>query len=161
MVGVLQRTSLGVAGVAATHRFDISASVLSTLAVVQLVVYAALQIPVGVLLDRFGPKRLIATGAACMFVGQLLLAFAPSIWVAVVGRILVGAGDAMTFISVVRLLSTWFRGRILPVLSQWTGNVGQLGQVLSAIPLSLALHSLGWTPPSSARLACLVSPWSW
>ena len=145
MVGVLQRTSLGVAGVTATHRFDISASVLSTLAVVQLIVYAALQIPVGVVLDRFGPKLLIATGAGCMFVGQVLLAIAPSIGVAVIGRILVGAGDAMTFISVVRLLSTWFRGRILPVLSQWTGNVGQLGQVLSAIPLSLALHSLGWT----------------
>jgi sugar phosphate permease len=146
MVAVLQRTSMGVAGVEATHRFDISASLLSTLAVVQLVVYAALQIPVGILLDHFGPRLLIATGAVCMLAGQLLLAVAPSIGVAVIGRILVGAGDAMTFISVVRLLSSWFRGRILPVLSQWTGNIGQLGQVLSAIPLAFALHSFGWTP---------------
>lgn len=146
MVAVLQRTSMGVAGVAATHRFDISASLLSTLAVVQLVVYAALQIPVGILLDRFGPRVLIAAGAVCMLAGQILLALAPSIGVAVIGRILVGAGDATTFISVVRLLSSWFRGRILPVLSQWTGNIGQLGQVLSAIPLAFALHSFGWTP---------------
>ncbi len=146
LVAVLQRTSMGVAGIAATQRFEISATVLSTLAVVQLIVYAALQVPVGVLLDRFGPKALIATGAVAMLAGQLLLAFAPGIGVAIVGRILVGAGDAMTFISVVRLLATWFRGRTLPVLSQWTGNIGQIGQLLSAIPLSLALHSLGWTP---------------
>lgn len=146
MVAVLQRSSMGVAGVEATHRFDVSASLLSTLAVVQLIVYAALQIPVGIMLDRFGPRVLIASGAVSMFVGQLLLAVAPTIGVAVIGRIMVGAGDAMTFISVVRLLSTWFRGRILPVLSQWTGNIGQLGQVLSAIPLALALHSFGWTP---------------
>jgi MFS family permease len=146
MIGVLQRTSLGVAGIAATQRFEISASVLSTLAVVQLIVYASLQVPVGIVLDRFGPKALIATGAASMFVGQVLLALAPNIGVAIIGRILVGAGDAMTFISVIRLLATWFRGRTLPVLSQWTGNIGQIGQLLSAIPLSLALHSLGWTP---------------
>jgi len=146
MVAVLQRTSMGVAGISAAHRFDISASVVSTLAVVQLVIYAALQIPVGVLLDRFGPRSLIATGAAFMLIGQALLALAPSIGLAVVGRILVGAGDALTFISVVRLLTTWFSGRVLPVLSQWTGNIGQLGQVLSAIPLSFALHRFGWTP---------------
>jgi MFS family permease len=146
MVAVLQRTSMGVAGIAATQRFELSASVLSTLAVVQLIVYAALQVPVGVILDRFGPKALIATGAVAMLGGQVLLALAPNIGVAIIGRILVGAGDAMTFISVVRLLATWFRGRILPVLSQWTGNIGQIGQVLSAIPLSFALHSLGWTP---------------
>jgi len=146
MVGVLQRTSLGVSGVTASERFEVSASVLSSLAVVQLVVYAGLQIPVGVLLDRFGPKRLITIGAVLMLLGQAVLAFAPSIGVAVGGRILVGAGDAMTFISVVRLLSSWFQGPILPQLSQWTGNIGQLGQVLSAIPLSYVLHSAGWTP---------------
>ncbi|MES2171496.1 MAG: MFS transporter, partial [Actinomycetota bacterium] len=52
MVAVLQRTSMGVAGIAATQRFEISASVLSTLAVVQLIVYAGLQVPVGIALDR-------------------------------------------------------------------------------------------------------------
>ena len=51
VVAVLQRSSLGVSGVEAQHIFGISASTLSTLAVVQLIVYAGLQIPVGVLLD--------------------------------------------------------------------------------------------------------------
>lgn len=128
----------------AAQRFHVSASALSSLAVVQLIVYAALQIPVGVLLDRVGPKVLIACGGILMMVGQLALASAPSISVAILGRVLVGAGDALTFISVIRLLASWFSGRLLPQVSQWTGNIGQIGQVLSAIPLSLVLHRYGW-----------------
>jgi MFS family permease len=116
VIGVMQRTSLGVSGVAAADRFEVSASVLSTLAVVQLIVYAGLQVPVGVLLDRFGPKLLIGGGAILMLAGQALLAVAPTFGLAVVGRVLVGAGDAMTFISVIRLLASWFSGRILPQL---------------------------------------------
>jgi MFS family permease len=146
MVAVLQRSSLGVAGVEAADRFDVSASLLSSLGVLQIVVYAALQIPVGMLVDRVGAKALISTGAALMLVGQFAVAFAPDIGIAVAGRVLVGAGDATTFISVLRLLSFWFSGRILPQALQWTGNIGQLGQILSAVPFSWLLHSLGWTP---------------
>jgi MFS family permease len=142
---ILQRSSLGIAGVAATDRFGGSAAVLSSLAVVQLVVYAAAQIPVGVLIDRFGPRVLMIFGTALMVTGQLMLAFAPSITLAVIGRILVGAGDATIFISVMRLVSSWFTGRIVPQLSQWVGNIGQLGQVLSAVPLAWVLHLSGWT----------------
>jgi sugar phosphate permease len=145
IVAVLQRSSLGVAGVDATERFGISAAVLSTLAVVQLIVYAGLQIPVGIVLDRVGPRFLILLGAGLMVAGQATLALAPGIGIAILGRILVGAGDAMTFISVLRLLSNWFSGRTLPLASQLLGTVGALGQVLSAIPLSILLHSQGWT----------------
>lgn len=159
VVAVMQRTSLGVSGVEAAHRFDVSASALSSLAVVQLIVYAALQIPTGVLLDRVGPKVLIAAGAILMLAGQATLAIAPSIGIAIVGRILVGAGDAVTFISVIRLLASWFRGRILPQVSQWTGNIGQLGQVLSALPLSFLLHRYGWnlTFLSAAALSLVAA----
>jgi sugar phosphate permease len=145
LVAVLQRSSLGIAGVDATERFDVQAAALSSLAVVQLIVYAGLQIPVGVVLDRVGPKLLIASGALLMVVGQATLAIAPTIGVAIVGRILVGAGDAMTFISVSRLIAAWFRGRTLPLMSQALGTLGQLGQVLSAIPLSIVLHQFGWS----------------
>jgi len=155
---VLQRTSLGVAGVAATERFGGSAAVLSSLAVVQLIVYAAAQIPVGVLIDRFGPRVLMVCGTTLMVFGQLTLAFAPQISVAVVGRILVGAGDAAIFISMIRLISSWFTGRIVPQLSQWLGNIGQLGQVLSAVPLAWVLHLWGWTPAflSAASVAVVA-----
>jgi len=142
---VLQRSSLGIAGVAATEKFGGSAAVLSSLAVVQLIVYAAAQIPVGVLVDRYGPRVLMISGTAFMVTGQVTLALAPDITVAVVGRVLVGAGDATIFISMIRLISSWFSGRIVPLLSQWMGNIGQLGQVLSAVPLAWLLHTSGWT----------------
>ncbi|UAJ78022.1 MFS transporter [Leifsonia sp. ZF2019] len=158
LVAVMQRTSIGVAGVSATERFHVSASVLSSLAVVQLIVYAAMQIPVGVLIDRIGSRRLMLTGTALMVAGQIAVAFAPSIAVAILGRILVGAGDATVFTSVMRLTNSWFRGRIVPQLSQWIGNIGQLGQVLSAIPFALILHQAGWTTAflSAASLSVLA-----
>ena len=155
---VLQRSSLGIAGVAATERFGGSAALLSSLAVVQLAVYAAAQIPVGVLIDRYGPRVLVATGTALMVVGQITLAVAPDLSVAVLGRVLVGAGDAAIFISMIRLIASWFSGRIVPQLSQWLGNIGQLGQVLSAVPLAWVLHTWGWTPTflSAASVAVVA-----
>ena len=103
-VAVFQRTSLGVAADPATERFGIGASVLSTFAVVQLIVYAAMQIPVGLLVDRFGSRRVIAVGGLVMAAGQALLAVATEPGAALVARLLVGLGDAMTFISVLRLI---------------------------------------------------------
>ena len=158
LVAVMQRTTIGVAGVAATDRFHSTASVLSSLAVVQLVVYAAMQVPVGVLIDRIGSRWLMAAGTILMIVGQVTVAFAPTIPFAIVGRVLVGAGDAAVFISLIRLNNSWFRGRIVPQLSQWVGNIGQLGQVLSAIPFAIILHASGWTTAflSAASLSVIA-----
>ena len=138
---MLQRTSLGVAGLEATHRFDASASVLATFAVLQLLVYAGLQVPVGVLLDRFGSRRLIVVGAALMALGQSLLALRRRCRLAVVARVLVGAGDAMTFISVLRLVTAWLPAGRVPLITQLTGMLGQIGQILSAVPLVALLHT--------------------
>jgi MFS family permease len=74
MVGVMQRTSFGVAGLDAAARFDATPAVLSGFVVLQLLVYASLQVPAGVLLDRFGARKLVVTGALIMAAGQLLLA---------------------------------------------------------------------------------------
>lgn len=158
LVAVLQRTSLGVAAVEATDRFGVTAAALSSLAVVQLLVYAALQVPVGVLIDRVGPRFLILLGAALMCAGQVILALAPDIGIAVLGRVLVGAGDAMTFISAVRLLASWFEGRALPIVTQLLGTSGQIGQVLSALPLVAILHAWGWTSTylSAASLSVIA-----
>ncbi|WP_243063114.1 nitrate/nitrite transporter [Humibacter sp. RRB41] len=158
LIAVMQRTTIGVAGVSATERFHSNASLMSTLAVLQLVVYAGMQIPVGVLIDRVGPRVLMLTGTALMVAGQLLVAFSDVIGVAVGGRVLVGAGDAMIFICLIRLVNSWFSGRIVPQLSQWVGNIGQLGQVLSAVPFAFLLHESGWTVAfASAAGVALVS----
>lgn len=146
LIAVTQRTSFGVAGLEATDRFDASASILATFSVVQLVVYAGLQIPVGILVDRWGPRAMITGGAALMIVGQFLLAMADSVASGLVGRFFVGAGDAMTFVSVIRLLPIWFSGYRIPMLTQVTGMIGQLGQLLSLIPFVALLHLWSWTP---------------
>ena len=157
-VGVMNRTSLGVSGLDAAERFGVSASVLASFAVLQLLVYAALQIPVGVLVDRLGPRRLVVAGALLMAAGQLVLAVADTVAVAVIARVLVGAGDALTFISVLRLVAAWFPPNRVPVITQLTGITGQLGQVLSAYPLVALLRGPGWTTAfvSTAALGVVV-----
>jgi MFS family permease len=159
LVGVMHRTSFGVAGLDARERFDTSASVLASFAVLQLLVYALLQVPVGVVLDRVGPRRLIAIGATLMAAGQLVLAVADTVTVAVVARVMVGAGDAMTFLSVLRLVPAWFPTRQVPLITQLTGITGQLGQILSAVPLVALLHGPGWSPAfgSAAALGLLAA----
>ncbi|MCU1590914.1 MAG: major facilitator superfamily 1 [Frankiales bacterium] len=144
-VAVFHRGSLGVSGVAAQHRFGATAAELSVFSVLQLAVYAALQVPVGALLDRLGSRRLIATGAAVMAVGQLLMASSHSVPLAVLARVLVGAGDAMTFTSVLRLVALWFAPRRVALMSQLTGLLGQLGQIAAAYPLVALLRTAGWS----------------
>src|SRR3954468_24682784 len=91
--------------------------------------------------------------------GQLLLAVADTIPLAVTARVLVGAGDALTFISVLSVVTAWFPARQVPLMTQLTGLLGQLGQVLSAIPFAALLHGPGWTTAfgSAAALGVAVA----
>src|SRR3954463_2930149 len=143
-VAVFHRSSLGVAAVQAQERFSAGASAVSLFLVLQLAVYAGLQIPVGLALDRFGARRMILAGALTMAAGQLVLALASDVPTAGAGRVLVGAGDAMTFISVLRVVSFWFPGRTVPLLTQLTGLLGQLGSIAAAYPLVTLLHRTSW-----------------
>jgi MFS family permease len=145
IVAVLDRTTLGVSGLDAADRFGASPGVLSTFVVLQIVVYACAQVPAGLLLDRFGSKALILVGAALMASGQLVLAFTESLPAAIAARAVLGLGDALTFISVLRLVPHWFSARQVPLVTQLTGICGQLGQVLSAIPFFSLLTGEGWT----------------
>ncbi|AMY17788.1 MULTISPECIES: MFS transporter [Nocardiaceae] len=152
-VGVLHRTSFGVSGLDAADRFSAGPSLLSSFVVLQVVVYASMQIPAGVLLDRVGSRAMIVAGALIMATGQLALALTESLPVAVAARAVVGVGDAVTFISVLRLVPQWFGPRQVPVVSQLTGILGQFGQVLSAVPFVLVLHDVGWTAAYGAASA--------
>lgn len=159
VLAVVGRSALAATGVTAAQRFEVSAATLSLLAVLSLAVYAALQIPAGVLVDRFGARRLIAGGAVLVAVGQAVLALAPSFPLAVCGRVLAGAGDAVTFVSILRLVPTWFAPRRVPLVNQLSGILGQLGQAVSAIPLAALLVSDGWTAAylSAAGVTGLVA----
>ena len=156
MAAVLQRSSLGVAAVEATARFEVAATVLSFLSVAQIVVYALLQIPVGIMIDRLGPRAPILIGAAVMALGQTLVGVTSDFGLAVLGRMLVGAGDAMTFTAGIRLIAMWFPASRAPVMTQVFAQVGQIGQVLSAFPFILLLHGAGWLPAFISAAALSV-----
>lgn len=145
VLAVFHRSSLGVAGLIASERFDISATSLATFTVLQLVVYAGMQVPVGVLLDRYGSRALLIIGLVLMTVGQFAFAFSTSFVGAVAARAVLGAGDAMVFVSVIRLVTVWFLVRQAPLVTQLTGLTGQLGAIAAAGPLAYLLHELGWT----------------
>ena len=157
-LAIFHRSSLGVAGLAAAERFHISASQLSTFTVLQLLVYAGMQIPVGVLLDRFGPQRLLISGAVFMTAAQLGFAYTGTYGGALVARVFVGMGDAMVFISVLRIIASWFPAFRSPLLTAFTAMLGQCGALVAAIPLSRALASYGWTATfvASASLGVLL-----
>ena len=74
IIAVFHRQSLGVAGIEAAARLDVGAAGLAVLAMLQLLVYAAMQVPVGVLVDRLGSKRMLVIGAAVMACGELVFA---------------------------------------------------------------------------------------
>lgn len=145
LVAVFHRSSLAVAGLAATERFDITAAQLASFTVLQLLVYAGMQIPVGLLVDRYGSRSVMLTGSALMAVGQAVFALADDFAIAVPARVLIGMGDAMIFICVLRLVARWFPVSRIPFVTQLTGTLGQLGALAAAVPMTLALRDLGWT----------------
>jgi sugar phosphate permease len=159
LLAVFHRSSLAVAGLAAADRFHISAAQLSVFTMLQLLVYAAMQIPVGLLVDRFGPRRVLLTGALTLTLAQAGFAFADTYALAIVARLFVGVGDAMTFICVLRLVNTWFAPRRVPLITQLTGVTGQLGAIIAAVPMTWALSNLGWTKSYliAASLGIVVS----
>ncbi|MGX1547730.1 MFS transporter [Streptomyces adustus] len=144
-VAVIFRTSLGVAGLDAADRFHVGASALSTFSILQLLVYAGMQIPVGLLVDRLGTRKVLTIGVVLFTAGQLGFAFSPSYGTALASRALLGCGDAMTFISVLRLGSRWFPARRGPLVAQLAGLAGMAGNLVSTLVLARLLHGIGWT----------------
>ncbi|MGP9539904.1 MFS transporter [Brachybacterium sp. AOP43-C2-M15] len=158
-IAVLQRTTMGVAGLEATERFGASATIVSTFVVLQLGVYALAQVPAGVLLDRHGSRVTLTAGAILMALGQLLMAQTDVLGLAMIARIVLGAGDALTFSSAIRLVPAWFPPGRVPLLTQLTGILGQVGQIASAVPFVALLSVAGWGPAfsSAAALSALAA----
>ncbi|CAM5482137.1 MFS transporter [Streptomyces abikoensis] len=157
-VAIIFRTSLGVAGIDAAERFHINASALSTFSILQLLVYAGMQIPVGLMVDRLGTKKVLALGAVLFTAGQSAFALSHGYGTALASRALLGCGDAMTFISVLRLGSRWFPARRGPMIAQVAALFGMAGNLVSTMVLARLLHGAGWaaTFGGSAAAGVLV-----
>ncbi|PDQ34465.1 MAG: MFS transporter [Candidatus Lumbricidophila eiseniae] len=145
LLSVTNRNSLAAVGTDAASRFHADASTLSLIAVVQLFIFSAMQIPVGLLLDRFGARPIIVTGMIVLSMGQLTMAFSENTPTALIARLLLGAGDAAIFPSALRVISTWFPAQRTPVMVQLTGIVGSIGQLVAVLPFASLLHATGWT----------------
>lgn len=144
-VAVTYRTSLGVAGIDAADRFGINASALSSFSILQLLVYAGMQIPVGLLVDRWGTRRILLLGVVLFTAGQFGFAFSDSYGMALGSRALLGCGDAMTFIAVLRLGARWFPARRGPVIAQIAALMGMAGNLVTTLVLARVLDAFGWT----------------
>lgn len=146
LLGMFHRTALGVAGLEARDRFGISPFQLSLFVLLQIGIYAGMQIPAGILVDRFGTKRLLLIACTLMAASSAGFAVVPDFGGALAARAVLGVGDAMVFVSILRYASLHVSARRYPLVVALTATLGSLGNIASALPLSLLLHSVGWSP---------------
>lgn len=145
LAAVFHRMSLSVSGIAAQHHLGVGSPGLAALGAVELAAYVVMQIPSGVGADRFGPRRMIGLGLLLMGAGSAIFATAPGLGLALVGRVLVGVGDALQFVNVLRLARSWFSGRLFAIVVSLTAVAGALGQFLATVPFAWLLGAVGWT----------------
>src|SRR3954466_8928092 len=144
-VAVFHRMVLGVAALEAERRYHVGPGALSAFTAVQLGVYLAMQVPVGLAADRIGPRRSLAAGMGAIAAGEAIFALSGTLGAGLAGRAMIGLGDAFVFVNVLRVAHTWFepaRAALPPAL---TTLLGPLGQLLTTVPAHLALDGLGWT----------------
>ena len=124
--------------------FAIHASSFGVLTACYYYCYAALQIPVGLLLDRFGPKAVLRTAVIFCVVGALLFAYAPTLGWASFGRGLIGCGAASGFLGTACISKHWFPPHKLAFVLGLTTAFGNLGGMASNLPLALLLNRMDW-----------------
>ncbi len=124
--------------------FAIGGAALGNLSAFYFYAYVAMQIPTGVLADRWGPRRVLAAGAGVAALGSLLFAFAPSFGWAGFGRLLVGASVAVAFVSTLKLASHWFSPQKYALASGMALFFGVAGGVMAGVPLRLLVEEFGW-----------------
>ncbi|MFC4001166.1 nitrate/nitrite transporter [Prauserella oleivorans] len=146
VLALFHRASLGVAGLDAAERFGVGSAALAMFTVLQVGVYAAMQVPTGVLVDRFGPRTVLTAALLMLGSGQVLLALAHSYALGLAARGILGVGDALTFVSVLRLAANHFPARQYMVVTSLTAALGFVGNLAATLPLTLLLAGPGWLP---------------
>ncbi|BCG58531.1 MFS transporter [Paenibacillus sp. URB8-2] len=144
---VSQRTAPGLITDQLMKDFNVSASTIGLLTSIQFLAYASLQIPIGILSDRYGPNLFLIAGALLNGLGTLIYSFAPNEFVLLVSRSLVGMGDATIWVNLVLILSQWFRVKEFVGLLGLAGMAGSLGFLLATFPFSAWIAHSGWRTP--------------
>lgn len=124
--------------------FHTSGAELGSLAATYFYVYTLMQIPTGVLVDTLGPRRVVAIGGVIGGLGSMLFGMADTLAVASLGRLLVGLGVSVSFISMLKLNAVWFHDRHFATATGATILMGNMGSLLAAAPLAWALGFVSW-----------------
>jgi len=133
--------------------FSLGGAALGNLSAFYFYAYVAMQIPTGLLADRWGPRRLMVAGTAVAAAGGALFALAPGFGLAATGRLLVGASAGVGFVSMLKLSSHWIAPRRFALVSGLLLMMGLIGGVFAGVPLRLAVDAYGWRPVMAAFAA--------
>ena len=124
--------------------FGITATAVGMLSGFYFYVYAPLQLPVGVLTDRYGARRLLAIAALVAGLGTILFSVATEYWVAAMGRLMMGAGSSFGFVGMIYICSHWFPENKRGILIGLANAIGMLGAIMGEGPLRLGIDFFGW-----------------
>jgi sugar phosphate permease len=144
LVGFFQRVAPAVMVDELMADFQIGAAVLGNLSAAYFYAYAAMQIPSGILADAIGPRRLSAYAALIASLGIFAFALSPYLWLAYLGRFLIGASVAVAFVACMKLAGHWFPTNRFATITGVALLMGNLGGILAGIPLSEAIALFGW-----------------
>ena len=144
ILSMFYRTSLGVIGDELSRATDLSAEALGTLGGMYFLVFAAAQIPLGIALDRYGPRRVNAVMLLIGAAGALVFASAQGFGGLTAGRGLIGLGCAAGLMGSLVAFARWFPPRRFSAMAGFMLAVGGLGSLISTTPLALASEQLGW-----------------
>lgn len=141
---------------------NISASVFGQISAFYYFAYAPMQIPVGILMDRFGPKLLLAFACLCCTVGSVLFMNFASINIASFGRFIVGFGSSFAFVGVLTLSVHWLPPRYFSLVAGLVTTLGMLGVVFGEIKLTKLsvqfglFYTLNWMVIVGAILTLII-----
>ena len=144
LIGFYQRVAPAVITRELMSEFTLGAAALGNLAAFYYYSYVAMQIPAGVLADRWGPRRVLTAGAAIAAAGTLLFALAPGYAAAGLGRLLIGGSVGVAFVAMLKLAGHWFAPTRFAMLSGLALACGILGAVSAGVPLRLLVDAFGW-----------------
>ncbi|MBS0359193.1 MAG: MFS transporter [Proteobacteria bacterium] len=125
------------------QHYQIGAGALGNLAAFYYYIYTPMQIPVGVLMDRYGPRRLLTMACGLCALGSYLF-ITPSYWMAAFGRFLIGFGSAFGFVGVLKLATVWLPPSRFSLVTGITMTLAMIGALAGNIVIAHLVELKGW-----------------
>lgn len=106
--------------------------------------YAGMQIPTGLLFDRYNPRVIITLSILMCALGTLIFSFANNIFIGSIARLLMGSGSAFAFVAVLVVTADLFKSKYFATMTGITQMLGALGAILGQMPVSILVNTIGW-----------------